>query len=468
MKIIIGLETHIQLSTKTKLFCRCATTSAEPNENTCPICLGFPGSKPSLNKKAVHYALMLARALNCTINKESFFSRKSYFYPDLAKNFQITQYEIPIGTNGYMEITTGKREKKRIRIRRIHLEEDPASLVYPTGSLETSPYVLMDYNRSGVPLCEIVTEPDFSTAAEARQYLNNLATILSYLNIFDESEASMRTDANISIEGSERIEIKNISGFKLAEKALNYEIARQKTIINAGRKITRETRHFDPLTGITTSLRLKETEEDYGYIFEPDLASLSFDKELLSKIEKAIPELPDKKAQRFASQYSLNETVVEILVSDKNLADFFEECAKSYRDYSTLSRWIVIDLLKCLNWNKLTIKNSKITPSLFLEFLNLMDSKRITERAGKELIKEWIQKGGSPTELAKKMQQLTDESFLMASIDKILKNNEEALKNYKSGNQKALEFLVGEILKETRMRADPKRIRELLLKKIEG
>lgn len=466
MKVIIGLETHVQLATKSKLFCACSTSNAEPNENTCPICLGFPGSKPTINKKAIDFAVMLSRALNCKINNESFFSRKSYFYPDLAKDFQITQYEVPIGIDGYLDIVSDTGEKKRIRIRRVHLEEDPASLIHPSGSLETSKYVLMDYNRSGIPLCEVVTEPDFSSPAEARQYLNKLATILSYLGIFDESESSMRSDANISLEGSERIEIKNISGFKLAEKALNYEVARQKTIVNAGRKIRRETRHFDPVSGITTTLRVKETEEDYGYIFEPDLASLQMEESFVSEIESKIPELPDKRALRFISQYKLNQNTVDTLVSDKFMADFFEKCAEKYTNYSNLAKWMVVDLLKCLNWNKISLKQSKISPKSFLEFISLMDEGKITERAGKELIKKWVEKGGDVIQLSKELAQMTDESLINNAVSKVIADNPKVVSDYKSGNQKSLEFLVGLALKATGMRADPKVIREELLKQM--
>lgn len=466
MKAVMGLEIHIHLLTKSKLFCSCSTDyeKKKPNENTCPICLGFPGSKPRVNKRAIDFGIMVAKALNCKANQEMFFSRKSYFYPDMPKNFQISQYEIPLAENGYLEILN-----KKIRIRRIHLEEDPGKLIHVGGDITSAKYVLVDYNRSGIPLLEIVTEPDFNSTKEIREFLSKLSSILEHIDVYDASkEAALRVDANISLEGGERAEIKNITGFKNVEKALNYEIIRQKHLRSVGMAVERETRHFDAETRSTSTLRKKEFEEDYGYIFDPDLTKIEISREWISAVEKEMPELPDIRIKKFMEKYAIREREAKVIVYvDKALADFFEECTKIYKKPKQIAKWIVTDLLKCLNWNNITIRESKVKPKTFIKLLKLIDEGKITERLAKEIIKEYVITGESPEKIVKKKKLIgIEEEKLEKIVKKVLKENKMAVEDYKSGNEKAMEFLIGRTLRKTKVRADPKVVRKLIKKLI--
>ena len=460
MKAVIGLEIHVHLLTESKLFCSCSADyeNKEPNASTCPICLGFPGSKPVINKKTIDLVIMIAKALNCKIAPEIFFSRKTYFYPDMAKNFQITQYEIPLAKGGQLEIFD-----KDIRIRRVHIEEDPAKLVHVGGGITSAQYVLIDYNRSGMPMAEIVTDPDFSDTKEVREFLSKLQSILEHLEVFDASkEGSIRVDANVSIEGGTRVEVKNISGFANVEKALNYEIVRQKNLLQMGMQVGRETRHFDADTKTTTTLRKKETEEDYGYIFEPDLTMIEIGKVWVDKLSEKMPELPDQRIERFVKKYRLPERDAKVIVYvDKVLADFFEECVKLFNEPTYVSRWIVTDLLKVLNWNDLTIRKSKLSPKAFVEFLKTMNKGEITERLGKELIKELVPTGKSIKELLKG-KDLPKKLDLEAVVKEVLKENPKAVQDYKAGNEKSIQFLIGQVLRKTKTAGDPNKIKELL------
>jgi aspartyl-tRNA(Asn)/glutamyl-tRNA(Gln) amidotransferase subunit B len=328
MTVMIGLETHVQLNTRSKMFCGCANPvnldeEPQPNTLTCPTCLGMPGSKPRTNRAAIDAGIRLALALECRVEPRFFFSRKTYFYPDMSKNFQITQYEVPLCRDGRMSIMAGGR-MKRIRITRIHLEEDPAKLVHVGGL--GGKHTLVDYNRSGIPLAEIVTEPDFSSPAEAREFLQKLAAVLEYLGLYDPaSRAVFKSDANVSLSGGERIEIKNITGTKEIEQALKYEIARQRNMLSRGVKVRRETRAWNPDVGSTQPLRGKEEEAEYGYIFEPDLARIEVGRQELAKARKALPELPDAKRDRYVRRFGMSGKVAESLVSDPQVAAFFEE-----------------------------------------------------------------------------------------------------------------------------------------------
>lgn len=466
MKNIIGLEVHAHLLTKSKLFCNCSTDyqDKDPNVNTCPICLGFPGSKPKVNKRAIEFGIMIAKALNCKINKNMFFSRKSYFYLDMPKNFQISQYEIPLAVDGYLEIFN-----KKIRIKRIHLEEDPGKLIHVGGDILTAEYVLIDYNRSGMPLIEIVTKPEFESTKEVREFLSKLSSILEHLGVFDTSqEAALRVDANISLEGGERVEIKNITGFRNVENALNYEIVRQSHLKSMGLSVDRETRHFDAETSTTTTLRKKEFEEDYGYIFDTDLTEIEISDDWLSSLEKKIPELPDFRIKRFVKKYKIPERDAKVIVYvDKALADFFENCLKIYKEPSKIGKWIVTDLLKCLNWNNITIRESKVKPKSFIELLELIDKKDITERLAKEIIKEYVETGKAPKQIIKeKGLTLIERDELTKTINKVLKENPLAIEDYKKGKEKAIEFLVGQVLKKIKARADPNTIKKLIKESI--
>ncbi len=456
---MIGIEVHCQLNTETKLFCGDASysSSARPNENTCPVCMGFPGYKPVINKKALDYTILAGLALQCDIAEETLFSRKTYFYPDLAKNYQITQYEKPIAEGGGLSMND-----RRIRIRRIHLEEDPAQLVY-NGSMAGSEYTRINYNRSGAPLIEIVTEPDFKNPKEVRIFLEKLSSILEHLGVYDPTrDASMRVDANISTTG-ERVELKNITGFENVEKALSFEIVRQNGMVRMGEAVPRETRHFDPSTGTTTKLRAKETEEDYGYIFDPDLPIICISREWTEEIRKMMPELPDLRVSRFVSQYKLTEYEARVLVYyDKNLADFFEECCRLHGNPKELSGWISNYLIKSLNWRSERIRDSSIRPETFVELLDMVDKGEITERYAKELVKEYVDTGESPRELVRKGRMQVNQEELKTIIKKTLSEESAAAEQLKSGRQQAMQFLIGKILSLTGKQADPKLIHEMI------
>lgn len=465
MSVMIGVEVHAQLDTKSKIFCSDSTDARdrEPNENTCPICLGFPGSKPKLNKKVLEYGLMIGLALNCKVTDTVFFSRKTYFYPDLAKNYQITQYEAPLVTEGYLTVGEGK-----IRIRRVHIEEDPAKLMYVGGDITTSQYVHMDYNRAGVPLAEIVTEPDFVNPKQVRAFLEQLSSILEHLGVYDSGkEATLRVDANISIDGGERVEVKNITGFENVEKALNYEIVRQQGLKRMEVEIQRETRHFDAEMRTTKSLRKKEYEEDYGYIFDPDLPTVVISKEMVATLKKNMPELPDQRVQRFMKSYKLSEYVSHVLVyTDKNLADFFEQSCKLYPKPDAVSNWLMNYILKSLNWRSERIRDSKVKPETFVELLKLIEDGTITERFAKELVKDYVDTGTSPKKLAQKSGGGVSDEKLGQIVKNVVAENKKAVDEFKSGRKEAVQFLIGKVLMQTNKQGDPNQIRELLLKLI--
>ncbi len=320
--VMIGLECHVQLNTDSKLFCGCPTKAGDPNTACCPICLGHPGSKPVLNAKALDYTMKVALAFNCEINQQFFFSRKTYFYPDMSKNFQITQYEIPVGLKGYIVLSSGKK----IGITRVHLEEDPAALVHTSG-MGSSNFSLVDYNRSGIPLVEIVTDPDFESPGEAREFLEQLTTILAYLKVFSPTTGTLKADCNVSVYGNNRVEVKNVTGKKAVEKALSFEIARQKNMLLNEKEIVMETRAFDETTFTTKASRSKETEADYGYIFEPDLTAFRISREEIEGMKKALPELHSAKSKRFVEEFGLDEYTSNVLANNFSLGNIFEEVA---------------------------------------------------------------------------------------------------------------------------------------------
>ena len=455
----IGLEIHVQLTTKTKMFCSCENkTAKQPNTLCCPTCLGMPGSKPVINKVAFDYAIKIALALNCKFPKETFFSRKSYFYPDLPKDFQISQYEIPLAVKG--NLVSGN---KKIRITRVHMEEDPGRIVHVGGSITTAKYVLVDYNRSGTPLCEIVTEPDFTSPKEARIFLQELSSILQYLGVFDpDIEGSMRVDSNISLE-EVRVEVKNISGFKDVEKALNYEIIRQKGMLRRGQKILRETRAWDSVAGVTRSLRTKEEEEDYGYIFEPDLPSITLDKKNIAKIKKSLPELASEKIKRYEKEFDIPKDLSVSITSEPGLADFFEKVVKQTKP-EIAANFFAKELKKTLNYNNLRISRTGLKPWHVVKLLKMIENKEITVRSAEYMIRNMVMSPVDPEKLLeeKKMTRIYDEKTLEALIKEVISENTTTLLDYKSGKTEAFHFLVGQAMKKTQGRGDPETIRKLL------
>ncbi len=461
IKVMIGLEVHCQLNTQSKLFCSCEAypQNAKPNESVCEVCLGYPGAKPVLNKKAIDHVVGIGIAMGCKINSETYFSRKTYFYPDMPKNFQITQYEVPIASEGTIEVNSSK-----IRIRRVHLEEDPARIIYANGSLETTSYVLIDYNRAGVPLAEIVTEPDIGSPKDARAFLEKLSAILEYLKAYDQSTgASLRVDANISIEGGERVEIKNVTGFENVEKALNYEIVRQQNLVRLGRKVERETRHFDEVAKTTLPLRKKEFEEDYGYIFDPDLPVLKISAEWITRIREKMPDLPDKIAARLADEYGLGAYDAKIIVyTGSDFATFFEKVCKIHNKPAEVSRWMINYLLKSLNWRSERLSQSKVTPETFAEFLDMIDKGKVNERYAKELIKEYVDTGDKPSEIVERAGSPPTHDEMERTVKNVLKENVKAVSELKAGRLEAKQYLIGMVLKETRNRGDPKAIARMI------
>ncbi len=472
-KVKIGLEIHCQLtSLKTKLFCGCSADyrGKPPNTHVCPVCLGLPGAMPVINKKAVEMALMVALALNCKIAKTTFFARKNYFYPDLPKNFQISQYDLeggePLASNGYITLTFNKT-KKTVRIRRIHLEEDPGKLFHP-GGIGVSSYTLIDYNRSGIALVEIVTEPDFESPIEARIFLQKLRSILEHLGVFDGGlEGAMRCDANISVEGGGRIEIKNISSFKDVERALNYEIIRQKDLVKKGVKFGMETRHWDEARRITVTLRTKEEEQDYRYFVEPDLCPILIDEEWVERLKHEMPELPDARKERFMREYGLPEYDSEVLVSERALADFFEECVKIYGKPKPVANWLMGDVLQCLHSLETSIDKCKVTPKHLAEMLMLMDKGDISIKIAKKVLWEMMKTGKTALTIVeeKGWKRITDIEILEKIVSKVFMENLKAVKDALI-DEKAIHYLVGKTMEATKGMADPNLTNQIIRKKL--
>lgn len=485
--VVIGLEIHAELNTKTKIFCGCPTKSGEvkyadnkdadykgtddrgtdkPNTRVCQVCLGMPGSKPVFNAKALEHALKLALACNCTIAASLVFSRKSYFYPDMSKNYQITQYELPLGRDGFIEAigSNAGMTGKKVSITRIHLEEDPASLVHH-GGIENSAYVLIDYNRSGNPLVEIVTGPDMSSAAEARDFMKALITILDYLEIFDVKDGIIKADANVSIReaGYTRVEVKNITGFKEIERALQYEISRQKTLARDGKKFSMETRSWNSDKGMTTQLRAKETEEDYGYIIDADLVKTNITTSMLTSAQLQLPELPKAKIARYVEDLGISQTDAEVISQDKHLAKIFEKA--SAQVYPALAaKWIRRELVRVANYNKTEISELKIDEGQFIALLKLLQSGAITDTTGQKLIEELA---ANPFDVDARVSKeglgkVTDDSALQQACAETVKESPQAFDDYKKGAEKSLNFLVGIIMKKTKGKADAEKVKKIL------
>ena len=454
MDIIIGLEIHVGLKTKTKLFCSCPQPKEgdQPNTKVCEVCVGFPGSKPVVNKQALEHALKLCLALNCKIAPTLIFSRKTYYYPDMGKNYQITQYEEPIGSNGKLSIGD-----KEITIDRIQLEEDPGALTHQGTT------TLVDYNRSGKPLCEIVTAPEFSSPDEAREFLKRLLTLLHYLGIFDEKEGVIKADANISIKGYERVEIKNITGFKEIERALNYEIERQRLLVRENQGLKhRETRGWDSDKGITLFQRKKEAEEDYGYILDPDLVPIELSKEKIEQTKKELPELPQQKAWRYQQEYTLKLQDAEALANDYKLAALFETSLKTIEALAA-AEWIRREVVRVLNYNKKELEETFIEKHL-LEVLELLKQKTITRQTGQRLMELLVEKDLSIKQYVKEqnLEIVQDTGFLEEICKKVINENKKAVEEYLKGEEKSFNFLVGSVMRLTKGKADPSLVNETL------
>ncbi len=470
---VIGLEVHAQLLTKSKIFCSCSTEfGAAPNSHVCPVCLGMPGSLPVLNKRVVEFAIKLALATNARINPFSVFARKNYFYPDLPKGYQISQYELPLAEGGYIEIETNG-SKKQIGLVRIHMEEDAGKLIHD----ETRPVSYVDFNRTGVPLLEIVSEPDMRSPEEAVAYLKKLRSILRYLEICDGNmeEGSLRCDANVSVrpKGSQtfgtKVELKNMNSFKHVQKALEYEIKRQIALILDGKEVIQETRLFDVSRGVTQSMRGKEEAHDYRYFPDPDLVPVEIDESWIEEIRKTLPELPDVKKSRFIEEYHLPPYDAEIITSSRKLAEFFETCCKLFPKPKLISNWIMTEVLRELNREGKEIDETKLTPELFTELLKLLDEGVISSTAAKKVFVEVYESGRKPTEIVeeKGLRQESDETALLAICQKIVEAHPKEVEKYRKGKKNIIGFFVGQVMRETKGKANPKVVNQILAKLLE-
>jgi aspartyl-tRNA(Asn)/glutamyl-tRNA(Gln) amidotransferase subunit B len=471
---VIGLEVHAQLKTKTKIFCACSTAfGAPPNTHTCPVCLGMPGVLPVLNKKVVDYTLRMAIATHCTISGKSRFARKNYFYPDLPKGYQISQYELPIAQDGHVEIEiNGTRQ--RIGITRIHMEEDAGKL----GHDPDRPISMVDFNRTGVPLIEIVSEPDIRSPEAAGAYLRQLRAIVRYLGICDGNleEGSFRCDANVSIrpQGSEtlgtRTELKNLNSFKHVEKALQYEISRQKETLLEGGEVIQETRLWDPHKNQTTPMRGKEEAHDYRYFPDPDLLPLVIDDHWIASVKSSLPELPDQKKRRFIDTYNLPSYDAALLTTDRELADYFEACVACFPHPKSVSNWIMGSLLGLLNAQGKTIENSPIAAQELAQLLELIDNKTISGKIAKSVFDEMAQSGKSPKTIVKEkgLVQITNSGAVEEIVSNVIADYPREVEAYKNGKTKLLGFFVGRVMQATRGKANPKLVNEILRKKLES
>jgi aspartyl-tRNA(Asn)/glutamyl-tRNA(Gln) amidotransferase subunit B len=472
---VIGLEVHAQLLTDSKIFCACSTRFGQPpNTNTCPVCLGMPGVLPVLNRKAVDHALHLAVALDCEIRRRSLFARKNYFYPDLPKGYQISQFELPLAEHGRLEIETDG-EQQEIRITRIHLEEDAGKLIHSeTGD----PVSYVDLNRTGVPLAEIVSEPDLRSPDEAHAYLVRLRSILRYLGVCDGNmeEGSMRCDANISLrpagraEFGTKVELKNLNSFRFVRNALAYEIKRQQEALAGGDDIHQETRLFDPDRGETFVMRTKEEANDYRYFPEPDLPPLLIDEKWIETVRAAIPELPGPRKERFRGEYGLGASDAAQLVEEKPLADYFELVARDSGNPRAAANWVLGEILRLLNKNKAGVDAIPIPPQHLAGLIRLVDGATISGKIAKTVFEEMAGSGRAPDEIVRdgNLVQITDESVIDAAVDEVIRANPKPVEQFLGGREQAIGFLVGQVMKTTKGKANPKLANNALRDRLES
>ena len=466
---VIGLEVHAQLSTESKIFCSCSTKfGAEPNSQVCPICLGMPGVLPVLNKKALEYAIMAAIATNCTVHNKSRFDRKNYFYPDLPKGYQITQYEQPICTNGYLDIDLDGKTKK-IRITRIHMEEDAGKLIHE----DSEHYSYVDLNRTGVPLIEIVSEPDMSNAQQAVAYMKKLRSILTFIGVCDGNmeEGSLRCDANISVRpvGSKKLgtkaEIKNVNSFRFVQKAIEYEIERQISVLENGGEIVQETRLFDSSKNVTFSMRSKEEAHDYRYFPDPDLLPVVLEDNTINSLRESLPELPHSRYKRFMKDHDLPQSSALILTSTKPLADYFEDSLEFCTDTKIVANWIINEVLREIG-DEDEIDNFQIRPIEISKLLELVQKGSISGKIAKDVFSQMIETKKSAEQIVKEkgLEQISDEGQLESLVSSLVEKHPDEVKRFREGDKKLLGFFVGQVMKETKGKANPKLINELLRK----
>lgn len=474
---IIGMEVHVELQTQSKMFCGCKVDfGGEPNTRCCPVCLGLPGSLPVVNERAIQLMAKTAVALDCTIAPRCIFHRKNYYYPDLPKNYQISQYDNPLGSYGYVELSSGKK----IAVRRVHMEEDTGKLLHVEGNRS-----LVDYNRSGVPLMEIVTlnppSPgldQIESAEEAREYLQRLRQILVYLGVSDckMEEGSMRCEPNISIkpkgqvEFGTKTEIKNLNSFRAVYLGVDYELKRQEKVLREGGKIVQETRRWDDSRGVTASMRSKEFEQEYRYFPEPDLVPMQFTGEWIETLRSELPELPMAKITRFIAEYGIPQADAEVLADTRELADFYDACARLAKDPKAAANWITGEFLRLVNATGTAILDTKLTPKHVCEMLDLIDAGTINRNTAKTVFEEMFTTGKSASEIVKDkgLEQVTDTSEIESAIDRVIAANPGEVERFRSGEDRLLGWFVGQVMRETKGKANPGVVNKLLAEKLKG
>lgn len=482
---VIGMEVHVELKTKSKMFCNSKNgrgLEKEPNIHICPVCTGQPGTLPVPNTKAIEFVQLAGLALNCELNLKSKFDRKNYFYPDLPKGYQISQYDQPLCGLGYMDVAG-----KRIGITRIHLEEDTGKLTHPTGA----DYTLVDFNRAGVPLMELVTEPDIENGEEARIFCTKLQQICRYLEISDADmeKGNLRCEVNLSLHKEDeeklsgtKVEVKNINSFRFVEKAVNYEIERQTQLLEKGEKVVQETRGWDSVKNATVSQRKKESAHDYRYFPEPDIPPLEFTKEYIAELKSKLPELPEAKKKRFIEEYGLSAADVEVLTAEKDLADYFEQVVSELREkidsheieapqekvFKLAVNYIITELRKHLAENDHDIRDLKISAENYAELIGIVADGKINSSAAQTVLKEMYHTGGDPSQIIeqKNLLQTNDAGELESAVDAVLAQNAKSVDDYKSGKDNALKFLMGQVMKETKGKANPQAVEEILKRKL--
>ncbi|MDQ7790567.1 MAG: Asp-tRNA(Asn)/Glu-tRNA(Gln) amidotransferase subunit GatB [Clostridia bacterium] len=469
---VIGLEVHVELQTASKIFCHSSTAfGGDPNNHVCPVCLGLPGTLPVLNRNVVEAAIMVGLSLNCSVARFCKFDRKHYFYPDLPKNYQISQYDLPIAYDGYLDVEDEDGQPVRIGITRVHMEEDAGKLLHQ-GTIATTPYSLVDYNRTGVPLLEIVSEPDMRSPQEARAYLDKLKTIIQYTGVSDcrMEEGSLRCDANVSVRvrGSDtfgtKTEIKNMNSFRALQKAVQYEIERQIECLETGERIVQETRTWDETRGVTLSMRSKEEAHDYRYFPEPDLVPIVISPLWIEEITQQLPELPDARCCRYMDAYKLPAYDAGVLTSSKELGNYFEECVSLYPQPKTVSNWLMCELLRLLNDTNSEIGEARVRPAQLAGMLALIDKGTISGKLAKEVFEEMFRTGKDAQAVVKEkgLEQISDEASINAVIEQVIADHPGPVSDYRAGKERALGFMVGQVMKLTRGKANPGLVNRLL------
>ena len=474
-EVVIGLEVHAELSTKTKIFCSCPTTfGAEPNTHICPICTAMPGTLPVLNEKVVEYAVKAGLATNCEISKDSKNDRKNYFYPDLPKAYQISQFDKPLCEHGYIEIEDDEGNKKKVRLLRIHIEEDAGKLNHNEFGVGS----LVDLNRAGVPLIEMVSEPDIRSSREAEQYLRKIKSILEYIEVSDckMQEGSLRADVNVSVrkKGEEkfgtRTEMKNMNSFRAIVRAIEYEKDRQIEVLEEGGKIEQETLRWDDINGRTSSMRDKEDAQDYRYFPDPDLVAIRLSDEYVENIRKSLPELPESRRDRYIKEYNLSEKDAKLLTSSKYLSNLFEGALEICGNAKAVANWILSDISRILNEKELEPENIPFTAEQLAKMIQLIDKGIISSAIAKKVLTELFENPKDPEEIIKEKGwiQISDEGAIKEVVMKVLENNPQSVADFKGGKDKALGFLVGQAMKETKGKANPQMLNKMFLEELEN